>query len=259
MKDNLLVSLVQTSIHWQDRKANLTLFRELISPLKGQTDLVVLPEMFTTGFTMSPEQVADNPQGETIENVKTWAYIFNFAIMGSFIVKEKEAYYNRAFFVTPEGDLFFYDKRHLFRMGCEDKHYQAGKHSPTIAYKGWNIRPLICYDLRFPVWSRNVANKYDLLIYMANWPEARAFAWRTLLPARAIENLAYVCGVNRIGTDGLGFPYRGDSVILSPKGQPLAYAQNEPQIITTQLSKSKLNHFRSKFPADKDADKFKIY
>ena len=178
---------------------------------------------------------------------------------GSFIAKDNGKFYNRAFFITPEGEEHYYDKRHLFRMAEEDKHFSAGDKRLIVPYKGWNICLQVCYDLRFPVWSRNVNNEYDLLIYVANWPEARKKAWKALLHARAIENMAYVCGVNRVGVDGKGFLFRGDSMIYNAKGKKLADAGKREEITRTcTLKKSELDEFRAKFPAWKDADGFGI-
>jgi predicted amidohydrolase len=181
------------------------------------------------------------------------------AVAGSFIAKDNGKYYNRAFFITPEGDSLFYDKRHLFQMGDEDQYFTAGDKRLVVSYRGWNICLLVCYDLRFPVWSRNVNNEYDLLIYCANWPEARKKVWKILLQARAIENMSYVCGVNRVGIDGKGFTYRGDSLIISPKGKKLADAGKREEVTrTVSLSMDEISELRSKFPAWKDADDFTI-
>ena len=224
MADNLRISMVQSHIIWEDRDENLGYYGELLRRVSGKTDIAVLPETFTTGFSMDVEKLADTMDGPTIPIIKGWAKKYKLAVAGSFIAKEGGKYFNRAFFVTPEGETYLYDKRHLFRMAGEDQHFTAGDKRTIVRYKDWNICLQVCYDLRFPVWSRNVDNEYDLLIYVANWPEARKKVWKTLLQARAMENMAYVCGVNRVGIDGKGFVYRGDSMIFSPKGKKLADA-----------------------------------
>lgn len=257
--DQLRISLVQSSLLWEDREANLSCFREKLKRLKGKSDLAILPEMFTTGFSMQVASLADTTDGDTIQTIKGWAKEFDLAISGSFIAKENGNYYNRGFFITPSGDCHTIDKRHLFRMGKEDHYYSPGNSREVFHYKGWNIRLLICYDLRFPVWSRNVDNAYDLLIYVANWPEVRATAWKTLLPARAVENMAFVCGVNRVGTDRHGFAYSGDSAVYCPKGKKILHLPAHKETTRTCiLDKHELNRLREKFPVWKDADTFTL-
>lgn len=259
MAENLRISMIQAHITWEDRDENLGYYGELLRRVSGKTDIAVLPETFTTGFSMNVEKLADTMDGATISTIKSWAVKYNLAVAGSFIVKENGNYYNRAFFITPEGDEFYYDKRHLFRMGEEDQHFTSGNKRTVVSYKGWNICLQVCYDLRFPVWSRNVNNEYDLLIYVANWPDARKRAWKTLLQARAMENMAFVCGVNRVGIDGKGFIYRGESLLYSPKGKKLANAGKREEITRTcTISKEDLINLRAKFPAWKDADSFTI-
>lgn len=259
MADSLRISMIQSHIIWEDRDENLGYYGELLRRVSGKTDIAVFPETFTTGFSMEVERLADTMEGFTISAIKGWASKYNLAVAGSFIAKENEKYFNRAFFITPEGEEYYYDKRHLFRMAGEDEHFTAGDKRTIITYKGWNICLQVCYDLRFPLWSRNVNNEYDLLIYVANWPEPRKKVWKALLPARAIENMAYVCGVNRVGIDGKGFTYRGDSMIFSPKGKKLADAGKREEITRTcTLSKSELEELRAKFPVWKDADAFSI-
>ena len=259
MADSLRISMIQSHIIWEDRDENLGYYGELLRRVSGKTDIAVLPETFTTGFSMEVERLADTMDGPTVPSIKGWASKYNLAVVGSFIVKDNGSYFNRAFFITPEGDEYYYDKRHLFRMADEDKHFTAGNKRTVISYKGWNICLQVCYDLRFPVWSRNRNNEYDLLIYVANWPEARKKVWKTLLPARAVENMAYVCGVNRVGIDGKGFTYRGDSMVFSPKGKKLADAGKREEITRTcTLNKEDLDELRAKFPAWKDADAFSI-
>ncbi|MBP8759202.1 MAG: amidohydrolase [Parabacteroides sp.] len=259
MAENLRVSMVQSHIIWEDRNENLGYYGELLRRISGKTDLAVLPETFSTGFTMNVEPLADEADGITVNTIKKWAADYKMAVAGSFIAKDNGKYYNRAFFITPEGDSLFYDKRHLFQMGHEDQYFTAGDKRLVVSYRGWNICLLVCYDLRFPVWSRNVNNEYDLLIYCANWPEARKKVWKILLQARAIENMSYVCGVNRVGIDGKGFTYRGDSLIISPKGKKLADAGKREEVTrTVSLSMDEVSELRSKFPAWKDADDFTI-
>ncbi|MCE5224536.1 MAG: amidohydrolase [Porphyromonadaceae bacterium] len=259
MAENLRVSMVQSHIIWEDRNENLGYYGELLRRISGKTDLAVLPETFSTGFTMNVEPLADEMDGITVNTIKKWAADYKMAVAGSFIAKDNGKYYNRAFFITPEGDSLFYDKRHLFQMGDEDQYFTAGDKRLVVSYRGWNICLLVCYDLRFPVWSRNVNNEYDLLIYCANWPEARKKVWKILLQARAIENMSYVCGVNRVGIDGKGFTYRGDSLIISPKGKKLADAGKREEVTrTVSLSMDEISELRSKFPAWKDADDFTI-
>lgn len=259
MTDNLRISMVQSHIIWEDKEENLGYYGELLRRVKGKTDIAVLPETFTTGFSMDVEKLADTMDGRTIPTVKEWAGKYKLAVVGSFIAQEDGHYFNRAFFVTPEGDVHLYDKRHLFRMAGEDHHFTAGDKRTIVPYKGWNICLQVCYDLRFPVWSRNKNNEYDLLIYVANWPEARKKVWKTLLQARAMENMAYVCGVNRVGIDGKGFLFQGDSMVISPRGKKLADAGKREEITRTcTLSHTELDDFRTKFPAWKDADPFSI-
>lgn len=259
MADNLRISMIQSHIIWEDRDENLGYYGELLRRVSGKTDLAILPEAFSTGFSMHVEKVADTMDGITIPTIKGWTQKYNLAVAGSFIVKENNTYYNRAFLITPEGDAYYYDKRHLFRMAEEDRYFSAGDKQVIAIYKGWKIALQVCYDLRFPVWSRNVDNAYDLLIYVANWPEARKRVWKTLLQARAMENMAFVCGVNRVGVDGKGFVYRGDSLVFTPKGKKLADAGKREEITRTcTLEKAELEKIRTQFPAWKDADHFTL-
>lgn len=254
------ITIVQTDIVWENRQENLRMLRRKLETIGGTTEIVVLPEMFSTGFSMNSKELAEPLSGETIGTLKQWAEEFNLAIVGSYIAADGDRYYNRAFFLTPEGEEFYYDKRHLFRMGQESQHFSAGHCRLVIRYRNWNICLLVCYDLRFPVWSRNQNNEYDLLIYVANWPAARRDAWDTLLKARAIENLCYVCGVNRVGTDGQQLPHSGGSVVYSPKGAILSSVPDDKEgIATVTLDLSALHAFRDKFPAWKDADTFALH
>lgn len=259
MAEDLRISMVQSHIIWEDRDENLGYYGELLRRVSGKSDIAVLPETFTTGFSMNVETLADQVDGNTLLTVKAWARDYKLAVVASFIVKDEEKYYNRAFFVSPEGEVHFYDKKHLFRMAGEDTRFTAGNKRLIVPYKGWNICIQVCYDLRFPVWSRNVNNEYDLLIYVANWPEPRHKAWKSLLQARAIENMAYVCGVNRVGIDGNGFRFRGDSMVYSPKGKKLTDAGKREEVTRTcSLSYRELEELRVKFPVWRDADLFQL-
>lgn len=255
----LKISLVQTDIVWENKEENLNKLGIRLEKLRGTTDLVVLPEMFSTGFSMNSHQLAETVTGTTITILKEYSAAYGFAITGSFIACEDGKYYNRAFFITPEGKEYYYDKRHLFRMGNERDSFSAGTDKLIVNYCGWNICLLICYDLRFPVWSRNVSNQYDLLIYVANWPASRRKVWDTLLPARALENMCYVCGVNRIGIDGNGLAHNGGSVLYSPKAEVMACVTDDKEdIVTAVADLESLHSFREKFPVWKDADPFVI-
>ena len=253
------ISLVQDTIFWADKTANLQKVSRQLALLAGETDLVVLPEMFTTGFCTNELKLAETLEGETVRMLKTWAVQFNLAIAGSFIATENDKIYNRAFFVFPSGEFQTADKRHLFSMGDEHLHFSSGEKRMIVNFCGFNICLLVCYDLRFPVWARNVNNEYDLLIFVANFPERRIDVWDILLKARAIENQSYVCGVNRIGTDGLGIAYNGHSAIFDFKANPLlTFPENNTAIQTTQLTIESLQLFRQKFAVWKDADGFEI-
>lgn len=257
--DSIRISIVQADIVWENKQENLRLLHEKLQGLHGTTEVVVLPEMFSTGFSMQSEALAEPNSGETITTLKRWASQFQLAICGSYIATDNGRFYNRAFFLTPEGEDFYYDKRHLFRMGRESDHFAAGSKRPVISYRGWNICLLVCYDLRFPVWSRNVNNEYDLLIYVANWPASRRLVWDTLLRARALENQCYVCGVNRTGTDGYHLEYNGGSKVYSAFGQEMAsLPDGQEGTATATLMQNSLKQFREKFPVWKDADEFHL-
>jgi omega-amidase len=257
------ISLIQSDIIWEHKSANLMYYESLLSGLSGKTDLVALSEMCTTGFTMNAAALAETSEGETMTAFRQMAANFGFAITGTIIGKndksEEAPCFNRAFFVQPDGKVDFYDKRHLFRMGDEGKYYTSGKSKKIISYQDWNIRLAICYELRFPVWLRNVRNEYDLMLVMSNWPESRQHVFSSLITARALENQAFVCGVNRIGTDGNGLVYTGGSMLVNAYGTTLT--ENEPEgiwIQTTNLNLDELHRFRNKFPVWKDADSFEI-
>ncbi len=253
----LRVSLVQFEIAWEDPLANCALLEEKLQYLINQTDVVVLPEMFSTGFSMN-DQGAEIGHGPVIKWLKLMANRLNALVVGSIKCKENNQFFNRFLAITPDGEKFSYDKKHLFRMGGEDQFYTAGNERRIISYKNWNIAAFICYDLRFPVWSRNVDLAYDLAIYVANWPAVRSHDWNTLLRARAIENVSYVVGVNRIGQDGNEIQYQGDSALISYLGNDLLNLSNEDSIQTYSISKSDLLEFRAKFPTDLDADHFEL-
>ncbi|WP_187264527.1 amidohydrolase [Pontibacter beigongshangensis] len=255
---DLTVTIVQTALHWQDAAQNRQMFADKLAAAAPKTDLIVLPEMFTTGFSMNAPELAEAPAGETLAWMQQQAKTHNAVLTGSLIVQQEQAFYNRLLWVQPDGSYHTYDKKHLFRMAKEHHTYSPGNEHLVVELKGWRIRPLICYDLRFPVWSRNVRNSYDLLLYVANWPEARKLAWSTLLQARAIENLAYTIGVNRVGTDGNGIPYSGDSAIIHPKGVKLLETSQQEGIFTVTLNQQELTDFREKFPAHLDADEFRL-
>ncbi len=260
MTELLTVALVQTDIYWQDPVANLARLEErLAADLPPGTDMVVLPEMFTTGFSMNAGLVAEVPDLTATRWMKQMAALHRSLVVGSVPVRENGKYYNRLLCADPQGNVTAYDKRHLFRMAGEDTVYTAGARRVVLSWKGWKICPLICYDLRFPVWSRNLpADPYDVLVYVANWPSPRSSAWRALLPARAIENQSYVIGVNRTGTDGNGTGYSGDSLALDFRGEPLADLGPADRIGVVRLSGSSLSEYRRDFPAWQDADEFEL-
>jgi omega-amidase len=255
---DLKITLIQSDLHWESADANLAMFEEKIWKINEQTDLIILPEMFSTGFSMNTKELAEPMNFKTFKWMKQQAAQTKAVVTGSVIIREGEKYFNRLIWMEPDGNFSYYDKRHLFRIANEDKFFNAGDKKIIKEIKGWKICPLICYDLRFPVWSRNINNSYDVLIYVANWPAARSIAWKTLLQARAIENISYVVGVNRLKEDGKGIYYSGDSVIIDPKGQKIIDLKDKEGIYTHTLSWEKLDSFRKKFPAYLDGDEFKI-
>ena len=257
MSSHLRVTLVQTEIAWQDPATNRRSLAAHFRGLIGHTDLIVLPEMFSTGFSMEAEQLAEPMDGPTIGWMREEAAALGVALTGSLIVRDEDRCYNRLVWVRPDGSVAHYDKRHLFRMASEHRHYGAGAERLVVEHKGWRICPLVCYDLRFPVWSRN-RDDYDVLLYVANWPQRRASAWSALLRARAIENACYVVGVNRIGRDGNGASYAGDSVALDFLGQPLSSEGGGDRVETAVLDLESLRAYRESFPVHLDADRFEI-
>jgi predicted amidohydrolase len=249
------VTLIQSDIIWEDRISNLKKYQEKLNQIES-TDLIILPEMFTTGFSMSPKDISENMNGETIQWMKQNANKMNSAISGSIIIEEDGKYFNRFIWVNPDGSIHHYDKRHLFSFAGENENYTAGNEKIIIEYKGWKICPLICYDLRFPVWSRN-SEDYDLLIYVANWPDKRKSAWKSLLTARAIENQCYVIGVNRVGKDSKNY-YSGDSSLINALGETLYTNSHIEEIYSNTISKYDLNKVRTQLPFLNDKDNFKI-
>jgi omega-amidase len=257
---DLSITTIQTHLFWEDVDANLAHFDEKINAIQNHTDIIVLSEMFTTGFTMKSEQLAEEHGGKGLQWMIKKSHKKNCVIVGSVSVKENGLFYNRLYWVNADGSYHQYDKRHLFRMGNEHEHYTAGDQKIIVDYKGWKICPLVCYDLRFPVWSRNTkANMYDALIYVANWPEVRSYPWKHLLIARAIENQSYVVGANRIGEDGNHIKHSGDSVVLNPRGETISHIlPNNDSIETITLSYQYLQDFRAAFPVMLDGDDFEL-
>jgi predicted amidohydrolase len=249
------VTLIQSNIIWEDRISNLKNYQEKLNQIES-TDLIILPEMFTTGFSMSPKSISENMNGETIQWMKQNAHKMNSAICGSIIIEEDSKYFNRFIWVNPDGSIHYYDKRHLFSFAGENENYTPGNEKVIIEYKGWKICPLICYDLRFPVWSRN-SEDYDLLIYVANWPDKRKSAWKSLLTARAIENQCYVIGVNRVGEDSKNY-YSGDSSLINALGETLYTNSHIEETYSNTILKYDLNKVRTQLPFLNDKDNFKI-
>ncbi len=262
---NLRVSLIQGATRWLDQAANRTYYGNSIRALKGQTDLVVLPETFTSGFTNDTLSAAETMQGESLTWLQGLAREINATITGSMVIRDQDRCFNRLIWMRADGSHEFYDKRHLFRMAGEHERYGAGESRLIVELNGWRICSMVCYDLRFPVWIRNRFDHtatqrfdYDLLIFVANWPSPRRYAWQTLLRARAIENLSYCIGVNRVGTDGNQLAYAGDSVALDFLGLPLIELGTEEQSVTVTLDATTLQAHRERFPAWMDADDFNI-
>ncbi|MDF2436002.1 MAG: Nitrilase/cyanide hydratase and apolipoprotein N-acyltransferase [Bacteroidota bacterium] len=256
--ESLTITLIQSDLSWENPKENLEMFSKKISAITEKTDLILLPEMFTTGFSMAPEKFAEDLNGPTVQWMKEKAREKNCVITGSFVCLENDNFYNRLIWMNPDGAYSVYDKRHLFSMGDENHHYAAGHEKIIEEINGWKICPLICYDLRFPVWSRNTEG-FDLLIYIANWPERRSHPWKTLLLARAIENQCYVAGLNRIGKDGNQIYHSGDSAVINFKGEIISdIPSKEESTKTITLNYEELVEFRKVFPVLKDADRFEI-
>ena len=274
----LTITTIQTNLFWEDKQANMQMLRQKIDSIEEKTEIVILPEMFTTGFSMQPEVFAETMDGETIEWMKMVSNKNGIALTGSVMIEEDGKYFNRLIWMLPNGQFGYYDKRHLFAYGEEDKHYSSGKKRLIASVKGWKINLQVCYDLRFPVWARQQIDRfstppdgaqktsdstqgnpeYDVLIYVANWPERRSHAWKTLLCARAIENQCYVIGVNRVGNDAKNIHYSGNTLVIDPMGQVLYHMAEEEDINTITLSKEKLEEVRTRFPFLNDGDDFII-
>lgn len=259
---SLTVTLVQANLFWEDQKANLEMFQKKIESIKEKTEIVILPEMFNTGFSMKPELFVEKMDGKTVNWMKKIAAEKKIIITGSLMIEEDGKYFNRLIWMLPNGEYGKYDKRHLFAYAQESEHYAAGNKKLIASVKGWKINLQVCYDLRFPVWARQapgeLENKYDLLINVANWPKKRNLAWKTLLRARAIENQSFVVGVNRIGEDGDKISYNGGSTIIDPLGEIIYQKDDEEAIFTYTLEKEKVTETRNHFPFWKDADFFLI-
>jgi omega-amidase len=281
---SLSITLIQSNLHWEDKAANLQMLEEKLKSIKEKTEVVVLPEMFSTGFSMKPEVLAETMEGPTVQWMKRVSAEKKIILAGSFICQGENPeipgqtetvgpdYYNRLVWVLPNGQFGVYDKRHLFAFAGEDDHFSAGTKRLIASVKGWKINLLVCYDLRFPVWARQTSPpaplsageglggeaEYDVLIYVANWPEKRIHAWKTLLQARAIENQCYVVGVNRVGTDGNDIYYSGESMVIDPMGEVLYTKKDEEDVFTITLDKKQLLEIREKLPFLKDADFFQI-
>ena len=264
---SLSITTIQTNLHWEDKKANMFMLEKKIRGIKEKTNIVVLPEMFTTGFSMNPKALSENMDGETVSWMRKISQEKGIIITGSIIVEEGGNFYNRLIWMLPNGQLGHYDKRHCFSLAGEDEHYTRGTKRLIASVGGWKINLCICYDLRFPVWTRQViestedrevAPEFDVLIYVANWPERRSHAWKTLLQARAIENQCFVVGVNRVGKDGNDLSHCGDSMVLDPFGEKLYHKSHEEEVHTTTIEKRTLDEARIKFPFWKDGDDFMI-
>jgi omega-amidase len=260
---NLKVTLIQSTLHWEDKASNLSMLENKIAGFKERTHLVILPEMFSTGFSMNPEQLAENMEGHTIAWMKKTANDNKVILTGSMIAEEGGNYYNRLVWMLPNGNYGIYDKRHLFAFAEEDSHYTSGTKRLVASVNGWKVNLLVCYDLRFPVWARqqfdeNGSFEYDVLVYVANWPERRNTAWKSLLQARAIENQCYVIGVNRVGKDENDIYYSGDSMVIDPLGEILYQKAHEEDVATVILDRDHLEAVRKKFPFWRDADNFDI-
>ncbi len=256
--ENIRLTMVQSHLFWENTRANLDMFDEKLVGLEGKTDLVILPEMFTTGFSMQAESMAEAMGGQTFQWLQAKAAALGAVVTGSVMVRENGYFYNRLLWVRPDGTFEYYDKRHLFTLAKEHNTYMPGAKKLVTEWKGWRICPLICYDLRFPVWARNTED-YDLLVYVANWPETRSHHWKTLLAARAIENQSFVIGVNRVGTDQNRLAYSGDSSLVDYAGQVLYQVTGVEDVFSCTLDKKALKAYREKLNFLRDQDNFKIY
>lgn len=258
MQNQLKIALVQSDLVWENPKQNRISFSNKIDEISDEVDVIVLPEMFTSAFTMEASKVAETMQGDTVLWMRKMASKTNAAIVGSLIISEENKYYNRLLFVEPSGKITYYNKRHTFTLAGEDKVFSAGNEKVIIDYKGWKICPLVCYDLRFPVWARNVEN-YDVLMYVANWPKPRISAWDALLKARAIENMSYVIGVNRVGVDGLNMEYSGHSAVYDVLGNiKTTFKPGKEQVEVVTLEKRHVEAYRNKLKFLNDKDTFTL-
>lgn len=259
---SLTITLIQTQLFWEDKAANLAMLEQKINAIETATELVVLPEMFSTGFSMRPAQLAETMEGETVSWMKRIAAARKIILTGSVIIEQEGQYYNRLIWMLPNGQYGYYDKRHRFAFAGEDAHYTAGNRRVVAQVNGWKVNLLVCYDLRFPVWARQQLQdgqpEYDLLLYVANWPQRRSHAWQTLLQARAIENQCYVVGLNRVGNDGNDIYHSGDSMVVDPLGQTLYHKADAEDVFTITLQKENLDEVRNKFPFWKDGDSFNL-
>lgn len=264
---SLTITTIQTDLIWEDKEANLQRLEDKINSIEERTEIVVLPEMFSTGFTMQPQLFAEEMEGETMKWMKQVAADKRIILTGSIIIKEEDKFYNRLIWMLPNGDFGFYNKRHLFAYAGEHQHYAPGNKRLIASVKGWKINLQVCYDLRFPVWARQTpphsgealkGPEYDVLVYVANWPGKRSHAWKTLLCARAIENQCYIVGVNRVGVDGNNINHSGNSLIIDPLGEVLYHKADDEDIFTVILERERLEDVRTKFPFWKDGDSFII-
>ncbi len=260
---SLHFTIIQSSLFWENKGANLENFGQKIRSIQAPCEIIVLPEMFNTGFSMQPEKMGETMDGPTVDWMRRLSAEKKAIITGSLIIEENGNYFNRLIWMLPNGQLGFYDKRHLFAFAGEDQHYTAGNKRLIASVKGWKINLQICYDLRFPVWARQQLNEetqkeYDVLLYVANWPEKRSHAWKTLLTARAIENQCFTIGVNRVGLDGNNIAHSGDSMVVGPLGEILYHCAQEEDIFHIVLQKEEVNNTREKFPFWRDADDFTI-
>lgn len=261
---SLTFTLIQPHLHWEEKAANLQALERKIKTLGDSAQVVILPEMFSTGFSMKPEELAEDMQGDTVEWMKRVAAENRIILTGSLIIQERGRYFNRLIWMQPNGQYGYYDKRHLFAFGNEDEHYTAGHRRFIASANGFRINLMVCYDLRFPVWARQQFSEdgdfeYDVLVYVANWPERRSHAWKTLLTARAIENQCYVIGVNRVGEDGNKIYHSGDSMVVDPLGEVLYHKAHDEDTFTITLEKEHLEQVRERFPFWKDADEFDLF
>ncbi|HYH16945.1 MAG TPA: amidohydrolase [Flavisolibacter sp.] len=260
---SLSVTLIQTALHWEDKTANLSMLEQKINSITDKTHIVVLPEMFSTGFSMKPEVLAETMNGETVAWMKRVAAEKRVILTGSVIIEDEGLYYNRLIWMLPNGQYGYYNKRHLFAYAGEDQHYTGGDQRFIASVNGWKIKFLVCYDLRFPVWARQQYTEegfeYDIIICVANWPERRNTAWKTLLQARAIENQCYVVGVNRVGKDGNDIYHSGDSMVVDALGEILYHKAHDEDMVTITLEKEALQAIREKLPFWKDADQFDLF